>query len=140
MRTGFDLTNDTSAQNQQLAETLMNIITPVFEKGMMLACEYAKACGRDAILMQDVEYAMKYCAMHEVGEKIGSYFPEIYEDDGDEEDDMEVIDEGDVEFTRYTGDEPRFKAINVAYDTWDSWTPESPSEQLLKNAIDSNGH
>lgn len=140
MRTGFDLTSDTDTLNEQLSETIVNIITPVFERGMILACEYAKACGRDTVLMQDVEYAMKYCAMHEVGQKIGTYFPEIYEDDDeDEDDDVEFITDEDVPFTRYTGDDPQFKAINDAYDTWDSWLPTNPSEQLLKNAIDSNG-
>jgi len=139
MKTGFDLTNDASAQNEQLAKTMIDIITPVIEKGMMLAAEYAKACGRNAVLVQDVEYAMKYCAMHEVGKHIGSYLPEVYEDDGGEDDDMEIIEEGEVEFTRYTGDDPKFKAMNEAKDSWDTWVPSNPSEQLIKNAIDSNG-
>jgi len=141
MKTGFDLTGDASAQNEQLAKTMIDIITPVIEKSMILAAEYAKACGRDAVLMQDVEYAMKYCAMHEVGQHIGSYLPEIYDDDGEDEDedDMDIIEEGEVEFTRYTGDDPRFKAMNHAKDSWDTWVPTNPSEQLIKNAIDSNG-
>jgi len=29
--------------------------------------------------------------------------------------------------------------INEAYDSWDSWTPTNPTEELIKNAIDSNG-
>jgi histone H3/H4 len=139
MKTGFDPTYDASAQNEQLAKTMIDIITPVIEKGMILAAEYAKACGRNAVLVQDVEYAMKYCAMHEVGQQIGSYFPEIYEDDGDDLDDMEIVEEGEMEFTRYTGDEQRFKAMNDAKDSWDTWVPSNPTEELIKNAIDSNG-
>src|SRR6056300_441416 len=117
MKTGFDLTNNENTQMDQYMETMSNILIPVIERAMILACEYAKACGRDAILMKDVEYAMKYCARYEVGQKIGSYFPEIYE-----------------------GDDDGMNKINEAYDTWDEWVPTNPSEEILKNAIDSNGH
>jgi len=27
----------------------------------------------------------------------------------------------------------------MAYDNWDTWVPKNPTEQMLKNAIDSNG-
>ena len=53
---------------------------------MVLAAEYAKASGRDMVLGEDLEYAMKYCAMNEVGKKMGTHFPEIYEESSDEED------------------------------------------------------
>jgi hypothetical protein len=29
--------------------------------------------------------------------------------------------------------------VNEAYDRWDSWVPQSPAEEMLKNAINSNG-
>jgi hypothetical protein len=77
--------------------------------------------------------------MHEVGQKIGSHFPEIYEGDDDEED-MEILEEGEGEFTRYSGDDAVMNKINESYDLWDSWVPMNPSEQILKNAIDNNGH
>jgi len=125
-------------------KTLIDIVTPVVEKAIMLSCEYAKACGRDAVLSRDFEYAAKYCAMRTVGLQIGSHFPEIYndedEDEDEDEDDLMVIDDDSVEFVRYSGDDPAFMAINEAYDSWDSWQPQSPIEELLKNAINSNEH
>jgi len=105
---------------------------------MILACEYSKACGRNAVLMKDLEYSMKYCARYEVGQRVGSYFPDL-DDDDDDANDIDVIDESGIEFTRYTGDDPGMNKINEAYDTWDSWVPTNPTEELLKNAIDSNG-
>jgi hypothetical protein len=30
--------------------------------------------------------------------------------------------------------------INEAYDAWEGWNPTNPSEEMIKNAIDSNGH
>jgi hypothetical protein len=90
-----------------------------------------------------MEYAMKYCAMNAVGETVGTMFPELYEDvceDSDEsEDEMEVVDANECPtFQRYSGVDPQFIQINEAYDRWDSWVPQNPTEQMLKNAINSN--
>ena len=140
MQTGFGDSGDNMAE--QYISTMMNIVTPVLEKSMVLACEYSKACGRDIVLPEDIEYASKYCAMYTVGEDIGSIFPEIYndQDEEDEEDEIEEVDDADCPpFARYSGTEERFKRINEAHDRWDSWQPHNPTEVMLKNAINSNG-
>lgn len=140
MQTGFGDSGDNMAE--QYISTMMNIVTPVLEKSMVLACEYSKACGRDILLPEDIEYASKYCAMYTVGEDIGSIFPEIYndQDEEDEEDEIKEVDDADCPpFARYSGTEERFKRINEAYDRWDSWQPQNPTEVMLKNAINSNG-
>ena len=128
---------------EQVQDSAINIIQPVLERTMVLAAEYATACGRDMVLGEDMEYAMKYCAMNEVGKKMGTHFPEIYEESSDEEDqeeeDIDFEDE-EIPFTRYTGREYKFVKMNMAYDTWDAWEPKNPSELMLKNAIDSNEH
>ena len=124
---------------EQVQDSAVNIIQPVLERTMVLAAEYAKASGRDMVLGEDLEYAMKYCAMNDVGKKMGTHFPEIYEEDDSEEDDIEFEDE-EIPFTRYTGREYKFVKMNMAYDNWDAWEPKNPSELLLKNAIDSNEH
>jgi len=68
MKTGFD--NDVQQANKQ-AEDYMNamvdIVMPVLEQSVVLAAEYSKACGRNVILSEDVEYSSRYCAMHKVG-------------------------------------------------------------------------
>mgnify|MGYP001197796218 CR=1 FL=1 len=126
---------------EQVQYSAINIIQPVLERSMVLAAEYAKACGRDIVLGEDMEYAMKYCAMNEVGKKLGSHFPEIYEESSDEEDDAIVIEEDElIPFTRYSGREYKFVKMNMAYDNWSTWEPINPSEVMLKNAIDSNEH
>jgi hypothetical protein len=142
MKTGFDLSDTGNDMYESHLKTIIDIVTPVIERAIILSCEYAKACGRDAIVSKDFEYAAKYCAMRTVGQHIGSYFPEIYENIDDEEDidDIDIIDDDSIEFVRYSGDDPAFKAINETYDAWDSWVPQSPVEELLKNAINSNEH
>lgn len=138
MQTGFGDSSDNMAE--QYINTMINIVTPVLEKSMVLACEYSKACGRDIVLPEDIEYASKYCAMYTVGEDIETIFPEIYNEDEDEDDPIEEVDEQDCPpFVRYSGTEERFKHINEAYDRWDSWQPQNPIEVMLKNAINSNG-
>lgn len=141
MQSGFGDAGD--GMLEQYIETMTNIILPVIEKSTLLAAEYSKACGRDIILPEDMEYAMKYCAMHTVGQTIGSIMPEIYDEELSDE---EIEGEEDVEsedcpdFVRYSGTDPNFIQVNEAYDRWDSWVPQNPTEQILKNAINSNEH
>ena len=124
---------------EQVQDSAINIIQPVLERTMVLAAEYAKASGRDMVLGEDLEYAMKYCAMNEVGKKTGSHFPEIYDDSDSEEEELDIVDEEDIEFERYSGREYKFVKMNNAYDNWGTWVPKNPTEHMLKNAIDSNG-
>jgi len=79
--------------------------------------------------------------MHTVGQKIGTHFPDLYdeEDTDSDEDDIEVVEESDEMFERYSGEDETFLKINEAYDTWDQWSPTNPTEEMLKNAINSNG-
>ena len=127
----------------QIQDSAINIIQPILEQSVILAAEYAKACGRDTVLSEDLEYAMKYCTMYEVGKKIGTHFPDIYdESDSEDDDEIETIDETeeDIKFERYSGREYKFVKMNLAYDKWENWVPTNLSEQMLKNTIDSNEH
>jgi len=138
MKTGF---GETSGEYENLqANALIDILTPVLEKSMILACDYSKACGRDTVTGEDMEYAIKYCVMYTVGENIGSIFPDIYdENDSSDEDVVEEIDPDECPvFERYSGNEPIFNKVNEAYDRWNEWKPQSPVEEMLKNAINSN--
>ena len=121
-----------------MEKAVIEIIQPVLEETMVLAGQYAKACGRDCMLSKDFEYCLKYCAMNSVGKKIGSHFPDMYdEEESDEE--IEVVNEEDEEsFQPYEGASKLMNNINEAYNQWENWEPTNPSETILKNAIDSN--
>jgi histone H3/H4 len=139
MKTGFGESSGAYEESQQNA--LIGILLPVIEKSVVLAAQYCKACGRDAILPEDMEYAIKYCAMYTVGQNIGSLFPEVYDEelaDGEEEDFEEVEPDECPPFVRYSGEDPTFRQMNEAYDRWDTWIPQSPIEEMLKNGINSN--
>lgn len=116
-----------------MEEALVNVIQPVLELSVYMAARYANACGRDIVTQKDVEYAMKFVAMHKVGDQLGSYLSD--EEDSDAESEaIETTDEG--EFTRYEGDDPTFLKMNESYDTWDAWTPGCIAEEVIKSAID----
>ena len=126
---------------QQLIESALNIITPVMESSVVLAGEYAKACGRDFITAMDVQYAMKYAARNVTGRYTGTLFPEIDSDEeSDDDEEIEVIDEDDeaYRFTRYDGTEQQMLDMNEAFDTWEQWEPYSMMEKMLKDAVDKN--
>ena len=118
-----------------MEEAAIDIFLPVIEASVVYASHYCKASGRSTVTAKDMEYAMKYAAMMTVGKKIGSHFPEIYEDSSDSEESMDVVEDDDEPFTRYTGTEDLYVKMNECYDTWDSWEPESPAEIMIKNAI-----
>ena len=63
---------------QKIIDTSIDLVKPVLEKSVLFACYYCEACDRNCITSDDIRYAMKYCAMHEVGKANESLFPEIY--------------------------------------------------------------
>ena len=113
-----------------------DILLPIIETSTVMAAHYAKSSGRDTVTPEDIEYSLKYNAMHRVGLVIGSLYPEIYEDSDSEEDDEFIVD-NDTVFTRYLGDDEWCIKMNEAYDSWDSWIPGCPMEEIIKKAIDS---
>lgn len=129
--------------NEDFIKACQDITLPVLEQGMTLAAKYSIACNRTSVTSTDVEYCMKYAGMNLFGEKIGSIYPEIYEDsDSSDESDIEEVDESlpENQFTRYQGDDELMNKINEAYDNWDNWKPQSPIEMLLKKSIDSQNN
>lgn len=131
----------------QLEKSAMDIFLPVMESAMVYAAHYCKTCGRNTVTSMDMCYGWRYAARITTGNKLGSFFPEVYDDssselDSDEDDELDSVDEDnstELEFTRYTGesDELCIK-MNEVYDTWKDWVPETPAEQMIKNAIDSS--
>ena len=128
---------------EQFIDTSIQLLLPVMESAMIYAADYTKACGRTYVHSMDMKYGIRYAARHVTGNKVGSFFPEIYEkesDSDDEESDVEVVEEEEDDFTRYTGSEQLFNDINEAFDTWDDWVPESPIEKMLKESVNSQSN
>jgi len=133
-------------------ESIRDLFLPVMESATVLGSHYAKACGRDTVTAQDVQIGLMYAARNVAGKQIGSLFPEIYDEDSDEEEEWEEdpddeaeqarleeaeeVDDDEEPFTRYTGDEEMYVKMNECFDTWEDWVPETPLEFTLKGAVD----
>jgi len=123
----------------QIINASIDILLPVMESAMILAAEYSKACNRTIMTGADLQYALRYCAINITGRQVGSLFPEIYEQESDSDDEeIEIIEENEDDFTRYSGDNELYNKVNDAFDNWDSWIPSSPIEDMLKKAVDKN--
>lgn len=112
------------------------LLKPVLETAVVIASHYCKACGRNTVTAEDMKMGMRFAARRVPGVETASLFPEIYDSEDSDESDVEVVDEDEEPFTRYSGNDERMLAVNEATDTWDTWEPESPIEALLKRAID----
>lgn len=118
-----------------MEDAAFEILKPVIESAMIIGAQYCKACGRSTVTARDVVYGMMFSARNVTGRQIGSLFPEIYEDDDEEEEEEEEIDDDEEPWTRYEGPDEIMNKVNECADTWDSWEPESPIEESLKDAI-----
>ena len=122
-----------------MEDAAMEIFLPVMESATVLAAHYAKACGRDIVLAQDMNIGLMYAARNVTGKQIGTLFPEIYEESDSESDSgsWETASDEEIVWARYDGadDEMAIK-MNECADTWDSWEPETPAEGAIKNAVE----
>jgi hypothetical protein len=136
-------TGDGDLDTSAILESALDIFRPVMESATVLAAHYAKACGRDVVLQEDMRIGMMYAARYVTGRQIGSLFPEIYEEapdsqsDSDSSGSWETVDDEELVWTRYEGSEDdQAIKMNECADSWDAWEPQNPSERALKNAID----
>jgi hypothetical protein len=136
MRTGEGEVN-----TDALEKSATDLLLPVLESATVLAAHYAKACGRDVILAEDMSYGLMFAARNVLGKHLGTLYPEAYESDTDSDSCPELVsdsDESDPDWARYTGDDALSLQMNECADTWATWEPSNPAEVALKNAVDKN--
>lgn len=121
-------------------DAALDIFLPVMESATVLAAHYAKACGRDVVVAEDMKLGLMFSARHVTGKQLGTLFPEIYEEsDTDSEDEEAEDDDEEPVWVRYEGTDDMATKMNECFDTWNSWEPESPAEAALKSAVDKMG-
>ena len=132
---------------EAVIHSAIEIFKPVMESATVFAAHYAKACGRDIVLSQDMHMGMMYATRKITGKQVGSLFPEIYgesesgtDSDPDSDSDSgswETVDDEELQWARYDGqDDQTALDMNACADTWAEWEPETPAEHALKNAVD----
>lgn len=140
-------TGDGEFDTSEIEKAATDVFLPVVESATVLAAHYAKACGRDIVLAEDMHYGMMFAARNVIGRHTGSLYPEIYEESDEDEDEessessWETVDDEELVWSRYTGTEDQQAlAMNACADTWDEWTPDNLAECALKNAVDKNSN
>lgn len=118
----------------RFANEAAELMKPVWEAAVVVAAKYAKACGRDVFMAQDVAMGLMFATRRVLGVQTKSFFPHIYEPSAEEED--EPCDDDDVVWARYVGDDVEMLHVNEVADGWDAWEPQSPAEKALKTAVD----
>lgn len=132
-----------------MEEVALDIFLPVMESATVLAAHYAKACGRDIVMAEDMRMGLMFAARNVTGKHIGSLYPEIYEESDSDEDpefdpdasgsdsgSWETVSDSELVWARYEGDDDDMATkLNQCADTWDEWEPETPAERALKNAV-----
>ena len=126
---------------ESIHQTAFDIFVPVMESATILAAHYAKACGRDVVLAEDMKLGLMYAARNVTGKQIGPIYPEVWDSDesgtdsdGDEDEDED--EEDDPAWVKYEGPDDMATKMNECADSWDSWVPENFAESALKNAVD----
>ena len=122
-------------------QTATDLLLPVLESATVLAGHYAKACGRDVVLAEDMSYGLMFAARNVLGKHVGTLYPEVYEDDDTDSDSAPELvsdDEDDPVWVRYSGDDDLSIKMNECADTWAAWEPSNFAENALKNAVDKN--
>ena len=120
-------------------QSATDLLLPVLESATVLAGHYAKACGRDVVLAEDMSYGLMFAARNVLGKHVGTLYPEVYEDsDSDSVPELVSDDEEDPVWARYSGDDNLALQMNECADTWAFWEPTNFAENALKNAVDKN--
>jgi len=122
---------------ESIQQAAFDIFIPVMESATILAAHYAKSCGRDVVLGEDMHMGLMYAARNVTGRQIGPLYPEVWEsDESGTDSDGEDSDQEDPQWTRYEGSDETATKMNECADTWDSWEPVGPAETALKAAVD----
>ena len=117
-------------------DAALDIFLPVMESATVLAAHYAKACGRDIVIAEDMKLGLMYSARHVTGKQLGTLFPEIYDSDTESDAEGSAEEEDDPEWIMYEGPDDIATKMNECLNTWGVWEPESPAEHALKSAVD----
>ena len=139
-------TGQGEASTEAFEQSATDLLLPVLESATVLAAHYAKACGRDTILAEDMSYGLMFAARNVLGKHVGTLYPEVYEEsdtdsdqeDGEEDHEEDHEEDDDVPWSRYSGDDSLALQMNQCADTWADWQPTNFAEIALKNAVDKN--
>lgn len=152
MKTGFDLLTTSGSDNDAKLDFLrksVSIMKVLAEEALNTSVRFAKCCGRDSVHSQDMYYALMYEA-HEFFDKDidAKFFENLHEEEQhtyeteDEDEDEEMSDDVEEYRSEYSdilqlpNEEDFYNKVKKYAAEWDTWFPDDPIKQMIKNSID----
>jgi hypothetical protein len=143
LKTGFSNSIDNNP-DEDLQLTVSAIISSFIENSLQTADLYIKHCKRSVITKE----VIKLCLMYETFQYLNKedtpanvmrwkgIINELQNEDTTDEDEEEIVDEEDGEFTKSQCKCEICLGINSIEDNWDKWVPNEGIETILKKAIE----
>lgn len=164
MKTGFS--NVQQPRNEQFEEQAFLLISLFSANAVQNAAKHVELCKRDGVTKEDVTYGLKYEVfeflkrpnineeLEKIKEEIENYSSDEDEDDYEDVENIQnetnIVDDNKIEkFKRI--DSELLQSLNIKdrefienfyrySDTWDSWEPQTPLENILKSAINTTNN
>ena len=164
MRSGFTNLEEPSKLSEQDTENLEIMLALFTSNALINASKYVEYCQRNGVTQMDVLYGLIYEVfeflnrkdLNEGMDEIREEYYKMYElsDEEEEEEDTNIaekdfgelneliVPDSEIEnFNRISEDKINdinkdfIEKFHHYYDTWDDWTPETPLQISLRNAI-----
>ena len=139
MKSGF---NNLAEDNSDYIQNLSSILVAFTENAMKTASKYVKHCKRSHITSEDLKRGLMmelfvFSQRENLFEQVESIKKYLYEEESDEEEEEEeVIEVEDLdEFKQSNCNCAMCQYINNIYTQWESYTPKSQIEEIIKTHI-----
>ena len=139
MKSGHD--NLISNELTEEQENMISIIIGFTENAMKTAAKYTTHSGRKVVLPEDIKRSMMlemfvFNKRENILSQLESIRKEIFEDSSDDEEIIMDEPEGITEFCESKCECMMCKTLNNIRNSWETFTPSSRLETLLKKYID----
>ena len=157
MQTGFNNVKSTGLSEEDI-ENIEILLSLFISNAISNASKYVTHCNRNGVTKEDIQYSLRYEVFEflnrstimddikKATQEYNQYLDEVedsdYEEDEDEINSMIIPDEEVNPFKRIEqslicdNNKEFIEKYHKHNDNWDSWTPDTPLNKILKNAID----
>ena len=157
MQTGFNNVKSTGLSEEDI-ENIEILLSLFISNSIYNASKYVTECNRNGVTKEDIQYSLRYEVFEflnrstimddikKATQDYNQYLDDLedsdYEEDEDEINSMIIPDNELNPFKRIDqslicdNNKEFIECFHKHNDNWDSWTPDTPLNKILKNAID----
>ena len=136
MKSGF---NNLAQDNTDYIQNLSSILVAFTENAMKTASKYVKHCKRSHITSEDLKRGLMmelfvFSQRENLQTQVESIKKYLFEEEEEEEDEVIEVEDGD-EFSESKCNCIMCQYVNNIYTHWESYTPKSQIEEIIKTHI-----